>query len=199
MRWTHLKPADARRMPWRNGLGATLELALEPPGATLEGGFQWRLSTAEVGASGPFSAFPGLERWLLLLDGAGFSLDFGPRGCVELTEPLVPIRFPGDWPAVANLVDGPSTDLGLIVDPRSCRAQVESRACSSQGRLDLPAGTSLLFVARGTLCVPSWGLHLGQGHLLRVDGDGGALQLVPGYGGAWLVSAVLEGAQPETD
>ena len=36
MHWTHLKPADGRRTPWKNGGGTTLEWAIEPPGATLQ-------------------------------------------------------------------------------------------------------------------------------------------------------------------
>ena len=121
MDWTHLKPGDGRRMPWKNGGGSTLELAVDPPGATLETGFAWRLSTAEVAVSGPFSAFPGLERMLLLLEGAGFAIDFGPRGSVDLTQPLRPIWFSGDWPATATLVDGPCMDFNLMVDPRKCQ------------------------------------------------------------------------------
>ncbi len=95
MRWTRETLREARRMPWKNGGGTTLELAVAPPGATLDSGFAWRLSSAEVAASGPFSAFPGLERTLLLLAGDGFRLDFGARGTVILDRPLEPVRFSG--------------------------------------------------------------------------------------------------------
>lgn len=189
MRWTHLKPADGCLMPWKNGGGTTLELAVEPPGATLETGFRWRLSSATVGASGPFSAFPGLDRWLLLLEGAGFEVDFGPRGRMAFTEPFQPVRFPGDWPAVATLVDGPCTDLNLMVDPRAGGSQLEILSLAAPRVVRLSSATTLLFVARGTLSVPAFGLHLGQRHTLRVDGGAGALQLVAGYGGASVVRA----------
>ncbi len=184
-------------MPWKNGGGTTRELAVEPPGASLQGGFLWRLSAATLEVSGPFSTFPGCDRWLLLLEGAGFSLDFGPQGRLEVTEPWVPSRFRGDWPAVATLVDGPCTDLGLIVDARRIQAEVASGPLKLPASLALSPGTTLLFVARGTLVVPAWGLHLGQDHLLRVDGGGPALELVPGYGGAWLVSVALQNRRPE--
>ena len=186
MEWTHLTPADGRRMPWKNGGGSTLELAVEPPGATLETGFQWRISSAEVSVSGPFSAFPGMDRWLLLLEGAGFEIDFGTGGRVKLSEPLVPLRFSGDWPARATLMDGPCTDFNLIVDPRIYRAHLEAVQLAAPHALPLSA-TTLLSVVRGTLGVPEWGQHLGQSHTLRVDGGEGVLQLVPGYGGASLV------------
>ncbi len=175
-------------MPWRNGGGTTLEVAVDPPGATLETGFRVRLSSAEVAASGPFSAFPGLERWLLLLDGAGFDLDFGPHGQVELRNPLVPIRFPGDWPASASLVEGPCTDFNVMVDPRRCQARVEALRLAFPRAVPVPAGsTQWLFIAGGTLYVPEADLHLGQRHALRAEDGPGALQLIPGYGGATLV------------
>ncbi|WP_257304855.1 HutD/Ves family protein [Geothrix campi] len=192
MKWQQIKPSDGRLMPWKNGGGTTLELAVDPPGATVETGFRWRLSSAEVAASGPFSAFPGLERWLLLLEGAGFDLDFGPRGRVALTEPLVPIRFSGDWPATATLVDGPSTDFNLMVDPRCCQARVESFHLASPRALAQPAGSTLIvFVAGGTVYVPEVELHLGRRHLLRMDDAPDVLQLIPGYGGATLVVVEL--------
>jgi len=52
-----LIPADAmRRMPWKNGGGVTTEIAIAPEGATLDN-FDWRVSTAQVDAAGPFSRF----------------------------------------------------------------------------------------------------------------------------------------------
>jgi environmental stress-induced protein Ves len=192
MQWTHLKPADGRRMPWKNGGGTTLELALEPPGANLETGFQWRISSAEVRASGPFSLFPGLDRWLFLLEGAGFEIDFGAHGQMVLIDPLVPVHFSGDWPAKAALVDGPCTDAGLMVDPRRCEARLEVISLASSVQLPLASATTLLFVTRGTVSVPVWNLHLGRRHLLRIEHGEGALAIAPGVGGAALVRMDLE-------
>lgn len=194
MPWSRLKPADARAMPWRNGGGITLEYLVEPPGASLETGFGWRVSSATVGVSGPFSAFPGLDRWLLLLEGAGFDLDFGPRGRVDLSRPLAPIRFSGDWPAEATLLDGPSTDLNLMVDPRQWRSRVDVLSLTSPRALPLRADTTLLFLARGTASVPAWDLHLGHHHLLRVADGHGDLALAPGLAGAILVRMELDRA-----
>ena len=48
--------SEYRLMPWKNGLGVTREMAVFPSGANLErGDFLWRLSSADVGTSGPFS------------------------------------------------------------------------------------------------------------------------------------------------
>lgn len=174
-------------MPWKNGGGCTLELAVEPPGANLETGFTWRLSSAEVAASGPFSAFPGIERTLLLLSGDGFQLDFGNRGSICLDAPFVPVRFAGDWPAHANLLGGPCIDFNLMADPARCQAKLEVCHMEAPARLRLGAATVLVYVARGTVGVPSLEAHLGQGHLLRLDGGSGDLAFLPGYGGASLI------------
>jgi environmental stress-induced protein Ves len=187
MDWTHLKPADSRRVPWKNGAGTTLELAVEPPGATFETGFAWRLSTAEVAVPSPFSAFPGLQRTLLLLTGEGLRVDFGERGVVDLQESLVPLVFSGGWPATATLIGSPCTDLNLMVDPTRCSAQLRILQLQRPCLLNPQAPTALLFVARGTVYVPAGDLHLGPRHTLRVDGAAPSIQLVPGYGGAALV------------
>ena len=84
-------PGDFRVMPWKNGAGSTTELLIDPPGATLAGGFRWRVSMATVAESGPFSSFPGLDRTLLLLEGEGMELDHGPHGRALLPGPLVPV------------------------------------------------------------------------------------------------------------
>ena len=191
MRWTHIPPSAGRAMPWKNGGGTTLELLVEPPGATAAQGFAWRVSSAEVATSGPFSAFPGLERWLVLLEGPGFELDFESRGREVLSEPLQAVRFSGDWPASATLLGGPSTDFNLMVDPTRWTARVAAwRGAGTQRWAVGPA--SLLFLAGGTLHVPVLGLHLGRRHLLRLEGDGERLDLVPGLAGVALLRVDLE-------
>ena len=59
--------------PWKNGAGLTREIAVARNAAT-ECGFDWRLSVAEVARDAPFSAFPGVDRCIVLLRGAGLQL-----------------------------------------------------------------------------------------------------------------------------
>lgn len=192
LRWERIRPSEGRCMPWRNGGGSTLELAVDPPGATLATGFRWRLSSAEVGESGPFSAFPGLERWLLLLEGDGFELDFGDRGCVDLRVPLGPVHFLGDWPASATLAGGPSTDLNLMLDPQRVKATVEVIRLDRNRTFPLSDGTTLFFCAKGTASAPALNLHLGWHHLLRIEeGAGLTLELAPGLTQTAVVKADL--------
>src|SRR5487761_727801 len=72
-----LQPQDYRRMPWKNGLGMTTELAVSPVGAGLNGRpFDWRVSLAEIETGCEFSLFPGYDRSILLSEGAGMELSF---------------------------------------------------------------------------------------------------------------------------
>ncbi|WP_305230098.1 HutD/Ves family protein, partial [Klebsiella pneumoniae] len=59
--------------PWKNGGGSTREIACWPPGAGMEA-FGWRISVATIDQPGPFSAFAGVDRQIMLLDGDGVHL-----------------------------------------------------------------------------------------------------------------------------
>jgi hypothetical protein len=109
-----LGPGQYREMPWKNGGGSTTELLIHPPGATLDGGFHWRISMADVGVSGPFSPFPGVDRTLMLLRGGGMELDHGPQGVQRLERTLEPLSFSGDWNTQGRLLDGPCRDFNVL-------------------------------------------------------------------------------------
>lgn len=101
-------------MPWKNGGGSTLEVACWPEGAGLAA-FDWRVSMATVAADGPFSLFPGIDRTLAVLAGAGLRLAVAGRPPVRLTPAAPPFPFPGDAPAAAALIAGPVLDLNLMI------------------------------------------------------------------------------------
>ncbi|AWN46163.1 hypothetical protein DK419_07410 [Methylobacterium terrae] len=119
----HLKAEDHLRMAWKNGGGETVEIAAHPPGTGL-GGFDWRVSMATVAADGPFSLFPGIDRTLAILDGAGMDLAVEGHGAHRLTRDRVPLAFPGDAPAEARLVAGPVTDLNVMTRRSAVRQRV---------------------------------------------------------------------------
>ncbi len=73
-RATILTVSSYRRMPWKNGGGETVEIAIAPEGAALSE-FDWRISVATVATNGPFSIFPGFDKTLSILDGEGMSLE----------------------------------------------------------------------------------------------------------------------------
>ena len=99
-------------MPWKNGQGSTTELAVEPPGATLDD-FLWRVSIAELRAPGPFSTFPGYDRIITQLDGPPMTLTHG-GGSPFTLQPLVPHAFSGDDETDCD-VAGIAHDFNLIV------------------------------------------------------------------------------------
>jgi environmental stress-induced protein Ves len=111
----HLTPADVRRRPWKNGRGATDELALWPLDASFERGtFDWRVSRARIEQPGPFSSFPGFERVLVVTAGAGLVLEHGAHAPRARLRTLEPYRFRGDWPTTAELPAGPVDDFGVL-------------------------------------------------------------------------------------
>lgn len=107
-----IRAADCRRMPWKNGGGETIEIAIHPAGSGLDD-FDWRVSMARVEADGPFSAFPGIDRTLAVLEGEGINLEIG-GGISVLTTASPPLTFPADVATAASLIAGPITDLNVM-------------------------------------------------------------------------------------
>ena len=107
-----VRAADYRRMPWKNGGGATTEVAIAPATATLDD-FDWRISMAHMATPGSFSAFAGIDRTLAVIAGHGIRLTVG-GATVTLTQASPPHAFPGDVEAAATLVDGPIDDLNVM-------------------------------------------------------------------------------------
>lgn len=105
-----LPAAGYRRERWKNGGGWTREIWREPA----EGAFQLRFSIAEIGADGPFSAFEGCDRELVLLSGHGMRLAFDDGETVLLEPPHGRCRFSGERPVSGLLMDGPTTDFNAI-------------------------------------------------------------------------------------
>jgi hypothetical protein len=101
---------DVPAQRWRNGGGVTRELLAWPPGA----GWQLRISVAEIETDGPFSAFPGVQRWFMVLQGAGVELTIGDQKH-QLHRGDEPLRFAGDLPTACRLLDGPTRDLNLML------------------------------------------------------------------------------------
>ena len=98
--------------PWRNGGGQTRELLTCPTGAA----WRLRLSVADIQADGLFSVFKGVQRWFVVLDGAGVGLRTAGQSHY-LTPDSPPLRFSGDAAADCWLTDGPTRDLNPSLSP----------------------------------------------------------------------------------
>ncbi len=111
---TVLPHSEYKRMPWKNGGGETLEIAVFPQ-ASPSGDFDWRISMATVAADGPFSPFPGIDRILTVIDGDAMELSVEGRPPELLDQGTEPYRFAGDVPTSGRLRNGPIADLNLMV------------------------------------------------------------------------------------
>lgn len=145
-------------MPWRNGGGTTTEIAIAPEGARLDTGrFVYRVSTAEVATDGPFSRFAGYDRHIVLLAGAGMTLDCGAHGVIELHR-FEPRAFSGDWEVRGSLRAGPVRDFNVIVDRARASSTLEALTLDASLEVDCPARTTcIMHVMEGALDVAETG------------------------------------------
>ena len=101
---------EVRPTPWKNGGGVTRHLAADTAGDD----WRWRISLAEIGQDGPFSAYAGVERWFAVVDGAGveLTLDGSPLVLRPHDPPLV---FDGASAPGCRLLEGATRDLNLML------------------------------------------------------------------------------------
>ena len=142
-----LRASGHRTMPWKNGGGSTTEIAVSPNGAGIDA-FDWRISMAVVAGDGPFSVFPGVDRTLSILDGAGLVLHGIGAGPVRLDRTTAPFAFPADVAVSASLVDGPITDLNVMTR----RGRFRSRVRRLAGPATLDPDTAVAFVLADSPC-----------------------------------------------
>jgi len=99
---------------WRNGGGQTRELLAWPDAQN----WQLRISRADIAASGPFSAFVGVQRWFAVLSGHGLVLHMPTPDRHTLDDLLlpghIPVHFDGGLAPGCTLINGPTQDLNLM-------------------------------------------------------------------------------------
>jgi len=172
---TLLRAGDARRVPWKNGRGTTLEIASDA--RHLDQPWTWRLSIADVPASGPFSRFPDCERLILCIDGEGMQLVAGSAPSVRVPHSGAALRFSGDVETHGELVGGPVRDANLMVVRARWNAAL-SRIGSGESALE-GADITLVhvlaghaFAVIGTVAQP-----IGCGETLIVRNESGQLSV----------------------
>ena len=106
--------ADTPPQPWRNGGGSTRELLAWPTATD----WQLRLSVADIDADGPFSVFDGVQRWLVVLQGAGLALMIAGHARLQRLADA-PLQFDGSARTDCRLLDGRTRDLNLMLRQRS--------------------------------------------------------------------------------
>ena len=136
-------PQSFQTLPWRNGLGSTVELLAETPNKNEA--FSWRLSIASVANDGPFSDFSGYDRTLILLEGSGITLN-KPNGIFKvLNSSLDYANFKGEDLIDAALHDGPIKDFNVMTLRSICKSSVTAIDETSESLLNINADKLLVY------------------------------------------------------
>jgi environmental stress-induced protein Ves len=196
MAWRRIGAAEHRAMPWKNGGGSTAEIAIAPPGASVAQGFDWRLSIATIEGDGPFSAFPGYARTILLLAGKGMVLTVAGQAPHALDRAFAPFRFSGEAATDCRLLDGPCEDLNLMVAQDRFAAETAIWTAGAAWIAPQPAAATLVFVCRGeiTLAAADGDIVLGTRDTLVLDAGTQATLRHASAGATALVARLAETA-----
>lgn len=143
---------SCHREPWRNGGGWTEVLAT----GGHPDGFDWRASIARIDSDGPFSAFPGIGRQLVLLQGKGLELATG-RADLRADRHLQVLEFPGEPAPLCRLLAGPVEVFNFM-----CRREYLTARLSARPLV----GSMILLPGAGT-----WFVHLLNGEAVASRGQ----------------------------
>ena len=168
--WFDLRTVPAT--PWKNGGGSTRELVCWPPGAGTDA-FGWRVSVARIAAPGPFSAFTGVNRQIMLLDGDGVQLASAAAGIDHaLQQRWQPFAFAGDAALDCSLLGGTSTDFNLMLRRGAWSGHLQVlREVPSQTQVQTQAGLCMVLQGRWQgprLLAPGQGLWWTGGQAERI-------------------------------
>jgi uncharacterized protein len=151
-------------VPWLNGGGVTRELLAWPNPQ------DWvlRVSVADIAASGPFSVYPGVDRWFAVLEGGALRLDTaGSDSKVLSTSDPELHAFSGDAATHCTALGPLTRDFNLMA--RRARARLRPQALQRCPQLETHAEGAGLFVVQAVELIHQ---------------SGGALQL-PAMACAW--------------
>ena len=165
--------------PWKNGGGLTRTLVVEPEGAGLAD-FAWRISLAEIHASGTFSAHPEIDRSILLWRGQGMVLRSPSWPEHRLLASQEPFSFRGEDEVTCDLLGTSAADLNLMVR----RGAAAGEMCRASAEIKITAPCESLFVlcATGLINVlPGNGkkLVLQPDHFLNIANPETKIRIIP--------------------
>ena len=147
-----LRSSDYQRMPWKNGGGTTTEIckAASPAGEML-----WRLSIADVASDGPFSEFPGIDRWIMVVSGKGMELTIEGLGAKRLDRPFEPLFFPGDAKTDCRLIDGSIRDFNFMIARSFGEGTLQVLQLTAGMAAPLGENTAAVYVLAGSVEIES--------------------------------------------
>jgi environmental stress-induced protein Ves len=123
---TVVRFADCEPESWANGAGVTRVIARGWISQS-SNDFDWRLSVADVTASGPFSALPGVDRVITLADGPGLLLQVDDEEFA--LDPYRPLWFAGEARTQCQVIE-PTRDFNVMTRRDVCSATVDVRVGS---------------------------------------------------------------------
>ncbi len=167
-----ISPKQFKKVPWKNGKGTTIELAINKGGSISD--FDWRISMAKVIENGAFSDFTGYNRHLVLLEGADLELNHGQAGIDQLDRPLSVASFNGANKTIATLKAGPITDFNIMTKASVYSALVFTTIDQKKIKL-IPCKYCFIYCLSGTAKL----MHqedaltylLPAGHLMQIEGE----------------------------
>jgi environmental stress-induced protein Ves len=144
----HVSEAPAR--PWKNGGGTARDLLLWPD--RQEPSLQ--ISVADITRDGAFSSYPSIDRWFVLLQGAGVELIW-PHAARRLQAGRGVLRFDGADPPICRLIGGPCSAFNVM--HRRDRGRVLVKAATPLSTPLEGFGQFALFVREAALLHPEKG------------------------------------------
>ena len=155
-----------KKMPWKNGGGVTMEIAIFPETAQLDLlNFDWRVSIVAIDTDGPFSQFPNYDRQLVVWSGEALEINGISR------PPLQVLEFSGEQKAEAKLAAGAVKDFGVIFKRGCVNSKMEVLALVEEERLQKEInGVCFVLCARGELRVGEF--YLNPGDVIHAAGAG---------------------------
>lgn len=127
-----------------------MEIVRFPDHASIDD-FQWRVSRARVAATGPFSLFPGVDRTLAIIDGAGITLMPAGQQTVTLDRKSSPYTFSGDCAVEGQLINGAVDDLNVMSRRGYFRHSMLRMRTNAPGALQPRSDTMIVFVGSGAI------------------------------------------------
>lgn len=149
-----IRVAQRPTTAWRNGGGRTRVMAQGPPTAGPDD-VAWRLSVAEVERPGPFSAFPGLHRQLIVAGEEPLTLVID--GSRSRLGPGSVVAFDGAASVSCELTGGPVTAVNVMTRPATVTAQVAFADADPELACTAPIDGCLFLVALTDRT--TWGRH----------------------------------------
>lgn len=140
-------------MPWKNGKGETVEIAVFPPDASVSD-FDWRISMAMVAEDGPFSVFDGIDRTLSILSGEGIELLVSGQAPAILRQKAAPHAFPADAVTSARLLADSVVDLNVMTRRGRFTHKVSRLSVEGEASITAACAVTLVFAAGQWQCGP---------------------------------------------